>query len=67
MTIPFKHNLDQSHCQQCSEILRSIPQTKALAEACVKCGWPAEEYLTQLEQQEKMAKAIKTHFFPDEP
>lgn len=56
--------LDDSHYQKCQEILQRCADGKELAQACIDCGWPAEEYLAQLQSQEKQAMMAKQKFFP---
>jgi hypothetical protein len=59
--------LDSQHLQCCNKVLQETPAALELAQACIDCGFPAEDLKQQLEDQHKQAAAIKAKFFPTTP
>lgn len=57
--------LDESHYQKCQQVLQRCRDGIELADACIACGWPADELKATLQAQQKQAEAVKSQFFPD--
>lgn len=57
--------IDTKHCTACQDIISNVPMTQALIDKCKACGLDTSEFQQQLDQQEAMARAIVTNFFPD--
>jgi len=58
--------LSADHLKYLNDVIRGIPSARDLALRCQSCGLPVEEFLTQLDEQEKMARKLKASFFPNE-
>jgi len=57
--------LNQEHLKYLNDVLRSIPTARDLAHKCADCGLPVDEFLSQLDEQEAMARKLKANFFPN--
>lgn len=57
--------LGDQHYQSCQGVLARCPDAIELAQACIDCGWPADDLKAELERQQKQAVLVKQKFFPE--
>ncbi len=63
--MPLSYNpLNDSHCEVCTKILQTIQEPIDVANACIECGFPAEELRDALLRIKEQAAKIKATFFP---
>lgn len=61
------HPLTDDDYRTLCKVCESAPQSIALAEACIRCGLPAEDEKTRAEAHLEYAKRLKQEFFPMMP
>lgn len=66
--MPLSYNpLTDEHCQICDRILSTIQEPLDVANACIECGFPAEDLRDQLVRIRDTATKLKATFFPHRP
>lgn len=66
MVLPY-NPLTAEHLKICDGILCTIHEPIAVVQACIDCGFPAQDELATLQRQKQQAEAVKRIFFPDAP
>lgn len=63
--MPSNNPLTDEHCACLDNVLDSITRTRDLIRKCKNCGLDVSKAEEELNEQERLARSIKSQFFPD--
>lgn len=61
------HPLTQEHLDAINRCLQRCGPALELAQACKECGLPVDDMIEGLQEQQRVATALKRTFFPTKP